>query len=295
MTLRKDKIAIFGNRSQEESLPLLATFIKFLKEKDFRIYIHSHFFSYLQNNNCSLEDAVPVDFIPPDTCLVISIGGDGTILRAARWIGDKEIPLVGINTGHLGFLTSCGIQDASLMINDICRGEVSIEKRMLLEIIGPNIPEDMKYALNEIGFMRDSISSMLSVNAAVGNNFLADYKGDGLIISTPTGSTAYSLSAGGPIIEPSVDCMCLCPVAPHTLTLRPFVAGQNSVLTLMPKSRSGKFTLSLDNRSVVIPAEGEFMVRKAPFHILLIRKKGVGFASILREKLLWNVDSGSAL
>lgn len=289
-----DKIAIFGNRSQAEALSEMPRLFAFLEECGFRVFVQTRFYSYLENNNVDLGASVPVVNLPSDVVLVISIGGDGTILRAARWIGNKEVPLLGINTGHLGFLTSCGIKNAEEMLKDICNGEVTVEKRMLLEISGDNVPEDMRYAFNEIGFMRDSSSSMLSVNASVGGNFLADYRGDGLVVSTPTGSTAYSLSAGGPIIEPTVDCICLTPLATHTLTLRPLVTRPDTLLTIIPQSRSGKFTLSLDDRSIVLPANENFLIRKAPFSVLLIRKKGVGFATILREKLLWSVDSGSS-
>ena len=290
MTDKKDKIAIFGNRSQRESLGELPLLFEFLKDNGFRIYIHSRFYTYLEENNVGMADAVPVDHLPVDVALVVSIGGDGTILRAARWIGEKEVPLLGVNAGHLGFLTSCCIENAIEMIKEVCAGNVTVEKRMLLEVTGEGLSHEMRYALNEISFMRDISSSMITVNVSVGDNFLADYRGDGLIIATPTGSTAYSLSAGGPIIEPTVDCMCLCPVAPHTLTIRPFVASPDSILSLVPQSRSGKFTLSLDDRSVTLPAAGEYKIRKAPFSVLLVRKKNVGFASILREKLLWSAE-----
>lgn len=282
------KIAIYGSRSQPDSLEGLARLFEFLCHTGFRVFIEPRFALYLTSNGVDLFDSVPSEHIPPGVSLVMSLGGDGTFLRAARWIGDKEIPILGVNTGHLGFLASCGLEDVREMIHSVCRGEIRIEKRMLIQVISDSIPNDKwNYALNEVALMRHG-SSMLTVRASLNDNFLADYRGDGLIVATPTGSTAYSLSAGGPIIEPTIDCICLCPVAPHTLTLRPLVVGAEAEIRLIPESRGANFILTIDDNSMVIPVEGEVKIRKADFSVLLIRKKDEGFASILRQKLLWS-------
>lgn len=286
--IEANKIAIYGSRRQPESFPELPRLFQFLADSSFRVFIQTKFSDYLEENDVDTYGAIPSDHIPPGVSLVMSLGGDGTFLRAARWIGQREIPILGVNTGHLGFLASCGLPEAIVMLKEVCLGNIAIEKRMLLEVSSDAIPEDKwKYALNEIALMRYG-SSMLTVSAKVNESFLADYRGDGLIVSTPTGSTAYSLSAGGPIIEPTIDCMCLCPVAPHTLTLRPLVAGANSVIELMPESRSGNFILTIDDQSMVLPDKGSFTIKKAPFSVLVIRKKNEGFPSILRQKLLWS-------
>lgn len=283
-----NKIAIFGSRRQQDSLKDLPRLFNFLNEKGLRVFVQTLFAEYLDTHGVDMYGAIPVDHLPPGVSLVVSLGGDGTFLRAARWIGNREIPILGVNTGHLGFLASCGLIDVEDMLKDVCRGNISIEKRMLLEVSSDSLPpEKWRYALNEIAFMRYG-SSMLTVSASVNNSFLADYRGDGLIIATPTGSTAYSLSAGGPIIEPTIDCMCLCPVAPHTLTLRPLVAGAESEIELIPESRSHNFILSIDDQSFVLSAQGEFKIKKAPFSVLVIRKKDEGFPTILRQKLLWS-------
>ena len=285
-----NKIAIYGSRRQPEYLDELPQLFDFLCKKGFRVYIHSAFANYLEENRVDMAQAVPSQFIPPEVSLVISIGGDGTFLRAARWIGNREIPILGINTGNLGFLSSCRLPEAEEMIAQVCQGDIRIEKRMLIEISSDKIPADKwRYALNEISFMRYG-SSMLNVNAYVKDSFLAKYSGDGLIVATPTGSTAYSLSAGGPIIEPTIDCICLCPVAPHTLTLRPLVAGGDSIIKLFPESRANNFILTIDDQSMVLPSTGEFIIRKAPFSLLVIRKRDEGFPSILRQKLLWSAN-----
>lgn len=286
--MREGKIAIFGSRRQPDYLGELPRFFSFLSEMNFRVYIQTKFAEYLEENNVDMCGAIPSSHIPPGVDLVMSLGGDGTFLRAARWIGDREIPILGINTGHLGFLASCSLEDSEEMVENICAGNIGIERRMLIEVLADGFPKDKwPYALNEIALMRYG-SSMLSVKAEINGNFLADYRGDGLIVATPTGSTAYSLSSGGPVIEPTMDCICLCPVAPHTLTLRPLVAGGTSEILLRPESRSSNFILTLDDQSLILPAEGKFIIRKAPFSVLLIRKKSEGFANILRHKLLWS-------
>lgn len=271
-------------------MPLLPGFFRLLAEARFRVYIHERFAEYLEENGVNTCQAIPARHLPPDVGLVMSLGGDGTFLRAARWIGQREVPILGINTGHLGFLASCALPEVEPMLSALCRGDIQIEKRMLLQIESSLIPtETWPFALNEITLMRNG-SSMLNIHASVNDCFLAQYRGDGLIISTPTGSTAYSLSAGGPVIEPTIDCMCLTPVAPHTLTLRPLVAGADSEISLSPESRSNNFILTIDDQSILLPAQGCFKIRKAPFSVLLIRKKDEGFPSILREKLLWSAN-----
>lgn len=283
------KIVIYGSRSQENALSLLPRLFDFLCSGGFRVYIHESFAEYLAKNSVDTKEAVPCSHIPPETSLAISLGGDGTFLRTARWIGNREIPILGVNTGHLGFLSSCGINDFEEMLKEICKGNVNVEKRMLLHLETENLPVHIwPYALNEVTVLREGSSSMINIGATINGNFLADYRGDGLIVATPTGSTAYSLSAGGPVMDPTIDCIALTPVAPHTLTLRPLVAGSNSVIELKPESRSGKFTLTIDDKSVVLPSNFSIRVSKAPFSVLLIRKKDTGFAYILREKLLWS-------
>lgn len=288
MQCSANKVAIYGSRRPTGSPEDLPRLFQFLEGAGLRVYIHTLFFRYLEENGIDTCGGIPVEHLPPEVSLVLSLGGDGTFLRAARWIGNREIPILGVNTGHLGFLATCGLSEAESMLKNVCGGNIRIEKRMLLEVSSDRLPPDKwKYALNEVAFMRHG-SSMLTVNASVNGSFLAEYRGDGLIVSTPTGSTAYSLSAGGPIIEPTIDCLCLCPVAPHTLTLRPLVAGAESEILLRPESRSANFILTIDDQSMILPASGEFKIRKAEFNTLVIRKKNEGFPDILRQKLLWS-------
>lgn len=287
----RNKIAVYGSRRQDNFLEELAGFFSFLDKAGFRVVIHTQFATYLEEMKVDMARAIPVNNLPSDTTLVVSIGGDGTFLRAARWIGDKEIPIFGINTGHLGYLSSCSINEASEMIEMVCRGEILLERRMLLHVESENLPDNVwPYALNELAVTRDEISSVISVKAWVNDNFIADYRSDGLIVATPTGSTAYSLSAGGPILEPTLNCMALSPIAPHTLTLRPLVIGGDSELRLKVESRFRGVRLSMDDRSYPIVSGSEIKITRAAFAVIVIRKKDSNFAAILRDKLLWSAS-----
>lgn len=288
---QNNKVAIYGSRRQEPYLKDFAGLFSFLDEMGFRVAVHNKLASYLDERNVDMRGAVAVEKIPTGTGLVISIGGDGTFLRAARWVGKREIPVFGVNTGHLGFLASCNFADVKDMIESICKGDIVVERRMLLEVDTPCFPPGAwPYSLNEIAVLKEDTASMISVKTYINGHYLADYRADALLVSTPTGSTAYNLSAGGHIVEPMVDCMVLSPVAPHTLTVRPLVARGSSELELNVESRAKSFRLSLDDRSYSIPAGEKVRIRRADFCTLLVRRKDSHFSTILRDKLLWSAS-----
>lgn len=283
------RIAIYGSRRQEPYLGDLASLFILLDRMGFDVAVHVKLHTYLKEHSVDMAGASCVQWLPEDTALVISIGGDGTFLRAARWVGEREIPILGVNTGHLGFLASCGISELPDMLQCICRGDIAIERRMMLEVECDSIPHNAwPYALNDVSVLKEDCASMIIVKALVNGNFLADYRADGLIVATPTGSTAYNLSAGGPILEPTIDCIALSAVAPHTLTVRPLVVGGDSVLELSIESRTREFRLSLDGQSYPVPVGTKVKVRRAGFGTLLIRRRDTDFATILRDKLNWN-------
>lgn len=284
-----NRVAIYGRRRQEPYLKELAALFSLLSGLGFNVTVHSKFAGYLNDNNIDLCGAEIIDELPEDTGLVISIGGDGTFLRAARWVGKREIPVLGVNTGHLGFLASCSLEEVGEVIGEICRGDVIIERRMVLWVQSSGFPDECwHYALNEVAMIKEESSSMITVKTDINGHFLANYRCDGLIVSTPTGSTGYNLSAGGPILEPTIDCMTLAPVAPHTLTVRPLVVGGDSELELTAESRTGRFRLSLDDRSYLMESGEKVWVKRAGFVTKLIRRKDSTFSAILREKLFWN-------
>lgn len=287
-----NRIAIYGSRRQDAHLDELAGLFSLLEGSGFSVTVHPKLANYLMEQGVSLCGASVSSRIPECTGLVLSIGGDGTFLRAARWAGKEEIPILGVNTGHLGFLSSCNLDETGAMLGAICRGDVVVERRMVIKAQSAAFPDNIwPYALNEIALLKEESASMISIRTNINGHFLADYRADGLIISTPTGSTAYNLSSGGPILEPTLDCMALSPVAPHTLTVRPLVVGGGSELELTVESRTKEFRISLDGRSYAIPAGEKIWIKRAGFSTMLVRKKDSNFATILRDKLLWNASS----
>lgn len=225
--------------------------------------------------------------LPEDTQLAISVGGDGTFLHTARWLCGKEIPILGINTGHLGFLAENTTETINYVVELITRGEGHIEKRLVLQVECDTHPlPERPFALNEIAILKGA-ASMIDISVNVDGLYLASYRADGLLVSTPTGSTAYNLSVGGPILAPTLECIALSPIAPHTLTLRPVVVGANSNVEAVVTSRANDFRLSIDGKSVTIPCGTPLKIHKADYSVLTIRKPGENFASTLRNKLLW--------
>lgn len=287
-----NRIAIYGSRRQDAHLDELAGLFSLLEGSGFSVTVHPKLANYLMEQGVNLCGASVSARIPECTGLVLSIGGDGTFLRAARWAGKEEIPILGVNTGHLGFLSSCNLDETGAMLGAICRGDVVVERRMVIKAQSAAFPDNIwPYALNEIALLKEESASMISIRTNINGHFLADYRADGLIISTPTGSTAYNLSSGGPILEPTLDCMALSPVAPHTLTVRPLVVGGGSELELTVESRTKEFRISLDGRSYAIPAGEKIWIKRAGFSTMLVRKKDSNFATILRDKLLWNAST----
>lgn len=230
--------------------------------------------------------------------LAVSIGGDGTFLRTARWIGPRETPILGVNSGHLGFLSDVSLDDAPAVIESIAAGEMRVEERSLLHVIPSGAPVDdptglfrFPYALNEVAVTRDDTASMIYVSATLDGAPLATYQADGLIISTPTGSTAYNLSVGGPIMAPAARCWAVSPVAAHTLTMRPLVVPDTSRIDLSVDSRVPFYRLSLDGRSITLPLGVRLAVRRAPFVTRIVTRADHNFAGTLRTKLLWGIDN----
>lgn len=229
--------------------------------------------------------------------IAISIGGDGTMLRTARWIGEREIPLLGINSGHLGFMADVSIADSQSVIDDIAARRMTVENRTLLKVDFSERPVHdpagvarYPFALNEVAVLRDETASMISVGTRLDGVPLAVYQADGLIVSTPTGSTGYNMSVGGPIMAPTTRCWAISPVAAHSLTMRPLTVPDDSKIDITVDARVASYRLSLDGRSVNLPLSTRLRLSRAPFVTKVLSSPSRSFADTLRSKLLWGID-----
>lgn len=223
-------------------------------------------------------------------CVMICCGGDGTLLEGARRLGGAAIPVIGINSGRLGFLTGVSSEGIEPLFEAIARGELRIEKRSMLRIEGDFVtPPVSSLALNEISVQRRR-AGMISVETFVDGQMVATYHGDGVILSTPTGSTAYSLSAGGPVVAPSCACLVLSPLAPHNLTMRPVVIPDCSEVSFRVHTREDGAFFSIDNRTYRIREGASFRVRRAEQSIFLAVPHNISFYDTLRNKMMWGVD-----
>ncbi len=222
---------------------------------------------------------------------VLCMGGDGTFLDVASRVGGKEIPIIGINTGRLGFLASFSPEHIPQIIDDIYEGNFNVDRHSVLRITCDEFElKDYPYALNEVAILKHDISSMISIRTDIDGEYLTTYQADGLIIGTPTGSTAYSLSVGGPIIVPKSGTISLTPVAPHSLNMRPIVLTDDSEVELCVESRSGSFLISLDGRSQSYIDHIHLRISKAPYYINVVTRYDQSFYSTLRKKMMWGAD-----
>lgn len=223
--------------------------------------------------------------------MVVCLGGDGTFLDVACRVGAKQIPILGVNIGHLGFLANYQSDDVELLLKEIRNGQFKITNHNVLEVLSDDIClEGYPFALNEVAILKHDMSSMINIYAKIDGEYLTTYMADGLIVGTPTGSTAYSLSVGGPVIVPQLDAVTLTPVAPHSLSLRPMVIGGNSEVELTVKSRSGSFLVSLDGRSQSYKDNVVLKVKKANYQVKVVMPDERSFFSSLRNKLMWGAD-----
>lgn len=287
------RIAIYGNQYQHDHLADVARMLDGLGKLNVWVEMEQSFYNYLSRvlpAPPAIQDIVTGnDF---SAALTLSIGGDGTFLRTAQWVGDKGIPILGINTGHLGYLAAVPIASAMEMIDDVINERCQIEERALLRLegVGHEIDE-WPYALNEVAVLKEDTASMITVTAGINGSELATYLADGLIVSTPTGSTGYNLSVGGPIVEPTAPNWVISPIAAHTLTMRPLVVSSDSVIDLLTTSRAPSFRVSLDGRSITLPGGTLLRLSRAPFSVKVVQRRGHSFASTLRHKLLWGIDT----
>lgn len=226
--------------------------------------------------------------LPADASVAMCLGGDGTFLSTARLVGSSGLPVAGVNTGHLGYLADVDIDVAYKLIDVIIAGDYRVEPRSVLQVtVDGHTLGFSPYALNEVAILREDTASMIDIHARLDGMPLSDYRGDGLIVSTPTGSTGYNLSVGGPIIAPDAPALSIAPIAPHSLTMRPLVVSDSCVVEVTTESRASSFRLSLDGRSARLPLSATVKIERAPFDINIVHRPDHSFASTLRSKLLW--------
>ena len=288
------RIALFGTNFSENFNKYIQHLINKLESEKVEIFIERFFLNYLEEkirfksdvqtftNHKDLKDKADVLF---------SIGGDGTLLNAISYVRDSNIPILGINTGRLGFISSVAPDQIEQAINDVLNNNYKTNKRTLLSLeTSNNLFKNKNFALNEVAVLKKDTSSMIKVDAYVNEEFLNTYWADGLIVSTPTGSTGYSLSCGGPIIAPGTNNIIITPIAQHNLNVRPIVINHNSTIKLKVEDRDQLALVSLDSCSRAFDSSIELTIKKANFKINLIEPQNNSFISTVRQKLMWGID-----
>lgn len=286
------RFALFGKEFQAGKTVSIHRLIDSLKARGAEIYIERTFFQYITSAlGMEVEVSGVFDNYNFDVDFVISIGGDGTFLRAASMVGSKATPIIGVNTGRLGFLADIHPDEIDHAIAEIVDGHYAVEPHAVIMVEADGeIIEGSPFALNDIAVLKRDNAAMISVRTCINGEYLVTYQADGLIVSTPTGSTAYGLSNGGPIIVPDADILCLTPVAPHSLNVRPIVINDDSEITLEVESRSHNFLVAIDGRSEKLLESTCLTIRKAPYTINIVKRDSRSYFSTLREKMMWGAD-----
>ena len=290
-------IAIFGSPYPEHFSKYIQHLIKKLETEHINLIIEKEFSIFLENNirfNKSISTFNSYETLKNKADFLLSIGGDGTLLKAVTYVRESEIPIMGINTGRLGFISSISADQIDDAITDILKGNYKINERTLLELSSDkNLFKEKNFALNEVAVSKKDTSSMIRIDAYVDDEFLNTYWADGLVVSTPTGSTGYSLSCGGPIIMPGTNNIIITPNAPHNLNVRPIVIDDNSVVKLKIEDRDQLALVSLDSRSRAFDSETELIIKKANFKVRLVQPQNNSIIKTIRHKLMWGLDKRS--
>ena len=286
------RFAIFGNTYQPKSAEAVSRFLDSVRRRGGEVCIEREFHNYLsRSHDLVIEAAEVFSGTYFDADFIVSMGGDGTLLKAANYVGDRQLPIIGVNTGRLGFLADTKADDIETTIDAIFDGKFSTEEHAVIEVKGDI--SGSPYALNDIAVLKRDNASMISITAYINGEYLTTYQADGLIVATPTGSTAYSLSNGGPIVAPQSGIICLTPVAPHSLNVRPIVIPDTAEITLSVESRSHNFLVAIDGRSEKCLEGTTLTIRRAAHNIKIMRMLGRNYYSTLREKMMWGRDNRS--
>ena len=287
------KIGVFGSEYQSDKQLVIKRLFEKLTALEAEVYVDRDFYLFLTD---ALNYEPPVSGILTsdefNLDVALSLGGDGTFLRTAARVNKQDIPILGINTGRLGFLADVSSNDIEDTLDELFKNYYKIEERTLLRLhTEDRVFHGYNYALNEIAILKRDTSSMITIHTSLNGEYLTSYQADGLVISTPTGSTAYSMSVNGPIIIPQSKNLVLSPVAPHSLNVRPLVIPDSFTITLGVESRNKSFLISLDGRSEIFPAGIQLTITKADYTTKVIKRYNHTFYQTLREKLMWGADA----
>ncbi|MBQ8158738.1 MAG: NAD kinase [Prevotella sp.] len=287
------RFALFGNVYQQHKSAATRQIIDCLLNHDAQILIEEEYYDFLCCSQLiDLKKAETFTEGNFDADFAISMGGDGTLLKTASQVRDKQIPIIGVNMGRLGFLADVDANAIEETIGALYRDDYSVEDRALIHVETDGEPIDgYAYALNDVAILKRDSASMISIRTTINGEFLTTYQADGLIISTPTGSTAYSLSNGGPIIVPRTGVLAMTAVAPHSLNIRPIVLPDTAQIELTVSSRSHTFLVAIDGRSEKLPEGTTLRLSRASYMVKVVKRSGTRYFSTLREKMMWGADS----
>ena len=293
MEHRNVKFALFGNTYQTKKSASIQKVLSCLTEHQAELYVDREYYDFLtvdQRLDVPAKGIIEDNDFKAD--FVISMGGDGTFLKAASRVREKMIPIVGVNMGRLGFLADVSPGDIERCVEAIYQDDFAIESRALIKVETDGEPlEGYDCALNDVAILKRDTASMISIRASINGQYLTTYQADGLVISTPTGSTAYSLSNGGPIIVPGTKVFSMTAVAPHSMNIRPIVLSDSSEISLMVESRSHNFLVAIDGRSEKCKEGTRLTLSRAPYDVKVVKRSRQSYFNTLREKMMWGVDA----
>jgi NAD+ kinase len=290
------KVAIYGQYYQNSTEPIIRDIFVFFNQNNVEMVIEHDFLKMLYKKQLVKKEYKTFDSykaLDSSFDMMISIGGDGTILRAATLVRDSGIPILGINAGRLGFLALVQKEDIDTFLQVVIDKQYIISKRSLLSLTSNTVIEgisELNFAMNEVTVSRKDTTSMITIETYLNGEFLNSYWADGLIIATPTGSTGYSMSCGGPILTPNVSSLVITPIAPHNLNNRPLVIRDDTEIKLKITGREEQYLVSLDSRIASVPNETTLTIKKTPFKINMVEIPNETFLKTLRNKLLWGED-----
>lgn len=292
MTRQPLKFAIFGNEYHARKSTSIEKILDYLVQKGAEIYVENAYYEFLtRSQHIDVKAAGVFEDYNFDVDYVISMGGDGTFLKAASRVGAKGTPIIGVNMGRLGFLADVLPGEVEAALDSLYAGECQIEEHAVIQVEAEGgVLAGNPFALNDIAVLKRDDASMISIRTQVDGEFLVNYQADGLIVTTSTGSTAYNLSNGGPIIIPQSSSLCLTPVAPHSLNIRPVVINDTAEITLDVESRSHNYLVAIDGRSERMTEGTRLVIRKAAHTIKIVKQRNQRYFSTLREKLMWGAD-----